>query len=226
MTSDANETCWTVVRAAANGDAAARSAFSEFYAAAIRNYLTARWHGRHHIADVDDASQEVFIECLRPDGALQRADSSRGDFRALLFGVARNVARRFEKRAIERGRVRPEDSAWLQQIASDDAGQTTLFDRSWARSVVFQAKQRHSELAAADGEAGQRRLDLLERRFSGDEMIRDIAASWGVPAQDVHNAYRKARAEFYGCLREVVAAHSPTGADLDEECQRLLAALG
>ncbi|MCA8976638.1 MAG: sigma-70 family RNA polymerase sigma factor [Planctomycetes bacterium] len=226
MTPDGKDTCWTMLRAAAAGDKVARSTFTLLYAATIRDYLGARWRGRHHLADVDDASQEVFVECLRPEGVLQRADPGRGDFRGLLYGVARNVACRFEKRALERGRLRPEDSAWLEQVAADDAGQATMFDRSWARAMVFQAKKRHRELAGADGEAGQRRLDLLERRFGGDEMIRDIAASWGVPAQEVHNAYRKARTEFYRCLREVVAAHAPAGVDLDEECRKLLAALG
>lgn len=221
-----DDTCWTVLRAAANGDPAARSKFTLLYAATIRGYLASRWRGRYLIADLEDASQEVFVECLKPGGVLQRADSSRGEFRGLLFGVTRNVACRFEKRALERGRLRPEDSGWLENTIADDAGQATEFDRSWARAMVFQAKERHRDLALRDGEAGRRRLELLERRFADDEAIRDIAASWGVPAQDVHNAYRKARIEFYRCLREAVAFHAPPGSDLDAECRNLLAALG
>ena len=69
-------------------------------------------------------------------------------------------------------------------------------------------------------------VELLERRFGDDEAIRHIAADWRVPAQDVHNAYRKARSEFYRCLKEVVADHAPEGADLDAECRRLLGLLG
>jgi DNA-directed RNA polymerase specialized sigma24 family protein len=153
---------------------------------------------------------------------LERADVERGDFRGLLFGVTRNVARRFEARALARGRVRPEDSDWLQHVASDEPGQETLFDRSWAQAVIKQTKRMHRERALADGKAGERRIELLERRFGSDEAIREIAAEWDMPAQDVHNAYRKARTEFYGCLREVVAYHAPAGADLDSECRRLL----
>ena len=226
VTSKAGETCWTVIRAAAAGDDVARSTFTAFYLAAVRGYLAARWRGRHHIADLDDASQEVFVECLKPHGVLQRADASRGDFRGLLFGVTRNVACRFERRALDNGRLRPEDSAWLQDVVADEAGQATLFERSWARSVIFQAKRRHRELAAVDGDAGSRRIELLEGRFGGDEPIRDIAAAWGVSAQDVHNAYRKARSEFYRCLREVVADHAHAGSDIDEECRAVLSALG
>jgi hypothetical protein len=47
-----------------------------------------------------------------------------------------------------------------------------------------------------------------------------------VPAQDVHNAYKKARKEFYRCLREVVAFHRPGVTDLDGECRALLSMLG
>ena len=221
-----SETCWTVLRAASKGDAAARSTFSRSYVATIRDYLEARWRGRRLAAEVEDATQEVFIECLKPGGVLERADERRGDFRAVLFGVTRNVARRFEERAIERGRVRPEDSAWLEEISSDEAGQATLFDRGWARSLVRQAKELHRGRAYADGTFGRRRIELLERRFGDQEALRQIASRWGLSSQDVHLDYRRARSEFYRCLREVVAAHAPVGADLDAECRRLIDLLG
>lgn len=219
------DTCWTVLRAAAAGDALARATFARSYAATIRGYLQARWRGGPLQSEIADATQEVFVECLKSGGVLERADASRGDFRGLLFGVVRNVARRFEQRAAQPGRIRPEDSAWLQQVVADDAGQSTLFDRSWAQAIVREAKRRHRELALGDGGAGGRRLELLERRFGGDEAIRHIAASWGLPAQDVHRDYRRARAEFYRCLRDVVAFHAMAGADLDAECLRLLTLL-
>jgi DNA-directed RNA polymerase specialized sigma24 family protein len=225
MQPDPADTCWTVVRAASRGDAEARASFSRTYAATIRGFLAARWKGRLLAAETNDATQEVFVECLKPGGVLESADAQCGDFRGLLFGVTRNVARRFEERALAGRQLRPEDSAWLQNIASDDPGQATLFDRSWAQALMRISKRRHRELALADGQAGERRLEILERRFRGDEAIREIAATWGVPAQEVHNAYRKARTEFYACLREVVAYHAPTGADLDAECRRVLAQL-
>jgi DNA-directed RNA polymerase specialized sigma24 family protein len=220
--SDADDTCWTVLRAASRGDAEARSRFSRFYAAAIRSYLEARWHGRLLASEVDDATQEVFVECLKPGGVLDHADAARGDFRGLLFGVARNVARRFEERAVRRGKLIPNEGEAYEQLPADDPGQATLFDRSWARALIRQSKRRHKERAKDQGPEAERRIELLERRFGGGEEIRTIAAAWGVPAQEVHNAYRKARTEFYGCLREVVAFHAPAGSDLDSECRRLL----
>lgn len=222
MPKDPGDTCWTVVRAASKGDAEARAEFSRFYAATIRGYLDVRWRGRVLASETEDALQEVFLECLREDGALDRADPERGDFRGFLFGVTRNVARRFEQRARKRGRLRPEESDWFQHVASDDPGQATIFDRSWAKDLMRKSKRLHRERAQADGIAGQRRIELLERRFGNDEAIRSIAARWEVPAQEVHNAYRKARTEFYGCLRDTIAVHVSAGADLDLECRRLL----
>lgn len=215
-----------MLRAAADGNARARSTFSRSYEATIRSFLDARWRGRVLSTEIADATQEALLECVKPNGVLARADENRGDFRGLLFGVVRNVARRFEERAQQRGLIRPEDSAWLQHVASDDAGQATLFDRGWARSLMRQAKKLHQARALLDGEAGRRRIELLERRFGDDEAIRHIAANWGVPAQEVHNAYRKARTEFYRCLVEVVDAHCPSTPDIDAECRRLLGLLG
>jgi len=213
------------LRAASSGDQLARSRFARDYLSIVRQFLEARWRGRALGDQVEDAAQEVFLECLKPGGTLERAEQGRGSFRGLLFAVTRNVARRYEKHAMERGPVRPAESAWLQQIAADDTGQATLFERSWARSLLLLAKRRHVELANADGEAGHRRIELLERRFGGDETIRHIAARWGVPSQEVHNAYRKAREEFRHCLRQVVRFHSPEEADVDAECRRLLGLL-
>lgn len=222
MPTQPQETCWTILHAAAAGDAPARSEFSRRYLAVAREFLEARWSGRGLQTEVDDATQEVLLECLKPGGVLERADQARGEFRGLLFGVARNVARRFEERAAKHGRLRPEDSAWLDHVASDEPGQATLFDRGWARSLVCQAKELYQARAHLLGDAGRRRFELLERRFGNGEPIRHIAQSWGVPTQDVHNAYRKARTEFYSCLCEIVRTHAADGADIGAECRRLL----
>jgi len=215
-----------MISAAARGDDAARATFSRDYGGTVRRYLEQRWAGRPMEEQVEDAVQEVFVECLKPGGVLERADAERGDFRGFLYGVTRNVARGLEKRLVERGRIRPEESGWLLQIADDEAGQATLFDRGWAQTLVEQATRMHRQRSLADGEDGVRRIELLERRFGNDEAPRDIAEDWGVAAQDVHNQYRKARIEFFRCLRDVVAAHAAPGANLDAECRRLLDLLG
>ena len=223
VSSPTNETCWTVIRAAAIGDSAAQATFARTYEATIRSYLETRWRGRPLAHEAADAVQEVFIECFKPGGVLERADSNHGEMRGLLRRVTQNVARRFEERAVQKGRIRPDDSSWLAEVLSDNPGQATMFDRCWAHSVISEATARFRELALQDGEAGQRRVELLERRFGSDEAIREIASSWGLPAQDVHNAYKKARKDFYRCLCAEIAFHRPDAVDLEHECREVLA---
>jgi hypothetical protein len=58
--------------------------------------------------------------------------------------------------------------------------------------------------------------------------VRDIAAALGEGDVDViHNAYRRARREFRGFLREVVARHTGASQEhLDSECRRVTEMLG
>ena len=214
-----------MLRAAAHGDSQARSTFVELYTTAIRGFLGGRWRRRPLADEIDDAVQEIFVECFKVGGVLERADAERGHFRGLLYGVVRNVARRMEERALDHGRIRPDESAWIDQLASDDAGQTTLFDQSWARGVMRESMNRMLTTAQDAGEQAVRRCELLQRRFGDGESIRDIAAEWKVPAQHLHNDYRKARGEFYRSLREVVAFHASSTIDIDAECRRLISLL-
>jgi len=88
-------TCWTVVRAAAAGSPADRDELARRYLAVVRAYLAARWRGSDLRRDLEDAVQEVFIECFRAGGAVEAAGAGRvPHFRAFLYGVAR----RFEGR--------------------------------------------------------------------------------------------------------------------------------
>lgn len=222
----ADATCWTLVRSAAAGDDDARLQFSRTYEKVARDFLRSRWRGRRLLADVEDAAQEVFLEFLKPGGALGRAEEGEGSFRALLFAVCRNVARRFEEQAIHHRRLLPADTAWARELAADEPGQRTLFDRAWAEVVLQEARDLHRSRCEREGDAGRLRFRILDRRFGDGDPIRDLAREWGLAAQDLHNAYRKARREFYACLREVVAYHAPNATDLDRECERLLELLG
>src|SRR5947208_4208490 len=99
MPRTSESTCWTVIRAAAGGRAADREELARRYLGVVRAYLGARWRGSALRDDVDDATQEVFVECFRRNGAVEAAAAGRvPGFRAFLYGVARNVARRFESR--------------------------------------------------------------------------------------------------------------------------------
>src|SRR5271163_1876327 len=119
----AESTCWTVIRAAAAGSPTDREEIARRYLGVVRAYLVARWRGSDLRPDVDDAVQEVFVECFRQGGVLQAVDAGRvPNFRPFLYGVVRNVARRFESRPVQ-------TAVQLPEIAADEDSLSHLFER-------------------------------------------------------------------------------------------------
>ena len=202
-------TCWTVIEAAASGSDAARAAFADTYLPVVQAYLRARWRGSVMSGEVDDACQEVFIDMLREQGALGRADRERGGFRPYLFGVVRNVARYFESR---RNYLRTREHQPAMDLHTFDAREEELgitFDKAWARALIHEATGRMRDRAYTMDAEAQRRLELLELRFQEGVPIREIASRWSLPPEQVHRAYARARREFRSVLIEVVSFHMP-----------------
>ena len=141
--SASESTCWTVIRAAAAGSPADRDELARRYLSVVRAYLAARWRGSGLRPDVDDAVQEVFVECFRQGGALEAAWAGRvPSFRAFLNGVVRNVARRFESRPVRAATPLPENQA-------DEESLSRLFERTWAQAIMSEAAQLPAATAAA-----------------------------------------------------------------------------
>jgi RNA polymerase sigma factor (sigma-70 family) len=213
-------TCWTLIRDAAAGDPAARDRFARVYLSVVRAYLAARWRTRRH--SVEDAAQDVFVECFRSGGLLEKADAERpGGFQAFLLGAVRNVARRHE------ARTRPADQL-PPELPADETGPAEVFDRAWAKTLLREAGRVQEEAARRSGPAAVRRVQLLRLRFQEGLPIREIAVRWGVEAARLHHEYATAREEFRSALRAVVAFHHPTAAaaDLDRLSAELLSFLG
>jgi RNA polymerase sigma-70 factor (ECF subfamily) len=213
-------TCWTMIRDAAGGDPAARDRFARVYLPVVKAYLAARWRTSRH--DADDAAQDVFVECFRAGGLLEKADPDRdGGFRAFLLGAARNVARRHEVR-------KRLDAQLPADLPADDTGPAEAFDRAWARSLLKEAGRIQEERAGHAGPAAVRRVQLLRLRFGDGLPIRAIAELWGDDAAKLHHEYATAREEFLAALREVVAFHHPSGTDteIDRACSKLLGLFG
>jgi RNA polymerase sigma-70 factor (ECF subfamily) len=220
-------TVWTVIRHAAEGVASARASFAETYLPVVRAYLAARWRGTSLIDEVDDATQEVFVDFFKEGGALTRLRADEpGGFRAFLFGVVRNAALHAETRRRRRGGRVEGGSPEVERIAGDEESASHAFDRAWAVAMVHQARRLQGERASSAGEEAVRRTEILRLRFQEGLPIRDIATAWGVDAAAVHYQYARARKEFAAALREVVAEHHPgTDAEIDERCESLLALL-
>jgi RNA polymerase sigma-70 factor (ECF subfamily) len=214
-------TCWTVIRAAAAGSPVDREELARRYLGVVRGYLAARWRGSGLRAELDDAVQEVFVECFRQGGAVEAAGAGRvPGFRAFLYGVVRNVARRFEERPVRAAGPLPE------ALASEE-NRSRLFERAWAQAIMTEAAQLQRRQAGERGPEAVRRVELLRLRFEEELPIRTIAERWGVPAAELHHAYARAREEFNDALLEVVAFHHPgSPAEVEQEAASLLAALG
>jgi RNA polymerase sigma-70 factor (ECF subfamily) len=217
-------TSWGILEAAAAGDHEARACFVARYQPLIRSYFAARWRHSPLLHDLDDAVQDVFVECLRSGGALDRAQPELpGGFRAFLYGLVRNIARRFEAR---RATKDPLDAVDPDQIAADEDTLSRVFDRAWAQTVMREAAERQASLAAMAGPDAQRRLELLRLRFQEELPIREIARRWHIEPAVLHREYAKARKEFRAAIRDVLATrHALEGLAIDRECAELLALL-
>lgn len=216
------ETSWSLIDAAAEGEMAARDRFVRTYRPFIERALLARWGSRAEAMDVEDALQEIFLDCFRHEGALTRANPERGGFRAFLFGVTRHVALRFEERLARRKArqlaAEPEPE-WLCPLPQ-------AFDRSWAISILEEARVSHRAWAERRGDAALRRVRLLELRFRDHKSGREIASELGLSEKGLEKAAALARREFEAILRQTIARHDPgDAAHLDDECRALLKAL-
>jgi RNA polymerase sigma factor (sigma-70 family) len=220
---DTGSTCWEMLDAAVAGNRAARSSFAQRYEPLVRTYLAARWRNPPLLSELDDAIQEVFVECLKSGGVLQKAKPDRpGGFRPFLYGLIRNVARRFEscRPSPDRAEIEPE------AIPSDEDTYSRVFDRAWAKSVMREAGDRQAANAALAGPEAMKRVELLRLRFQEDLPIREIAERWHSDPAHLHREYAKAREEFRTALKDVLASfHAVGGAALERECTELLAML-
>ena len=221
---DRDSTCWTLLRDAAAGGDVPRAEFVSRYAPVVRSYLGARWRNSTLIQDLDDTMQDVFVECLREGGLLERARADRpGGFRAFLYGAVRKVALRVEAKWSRRTAREPADVLDLDSVPGREETLSRVFDRAWAKSVMREAAQRQSVLAAQRGQAAIYRVELLRLRFHEAMPIREIAQLWDVDAASLHHEYARARQEFRSALREVVSFHHPgPPGEVDRECEHLL----
>jgi DNA-directed RNA polymerase specialized sigma24 family protein len=197
------------------------------YAQMVRAYLAVRWRGSRLLRELDDTVQDVFLECLRADGLLDRARDDRpGGFRAFLYGAVRNVARRAEARRARQLAHEPVDVVELQGIPGREEALSRVYDRAWAKAVVREAAERQSVLAARRGEAALGRVELLRLRFHEGMPIREIARLWGLDAASLHHEYARERQGFRSALRDVIAFHHPgSPEEVGCECAQLLSLL-
>ena len=220
-------TCWTLIESAAAGHQDARSEFAARYLPVVRAYLQSRWKGRLSAEELEDAVQEVFVECLRERGVLARLLAGRKDgFRSFLLGVVRNVALRVESSRRRRPDSPQPESFHPEDLSHDERSVSRAFDRAWATTIMREAARRQADGAQHRDEDALRRVELLRLVFQQGRSIQEIAEQWRVPAPTLHHEYARARREFQRALEGVIAFHHPGAhAAIERECRELLSLL-
>lgn len=225
---DHASTCWTVIHAAAAGSRDDGEEFALRYRPVIAAFLATRWRRPSNDERVQDAVQEVFLECFKTGGVLEHmAGAPAESFRSFLFGVVRNVAKRHESRSARLRRAAPPTETPLDERVDDETSMSRAFDRAWANAILVEAAALQRCQAEQGDAAARRRVELLRLRFGEDRPIRAIAQAWNLDAAVVHQQYRTARREFRRALLEVMGFHHPGAPSrARRELRSLLAVLG
>jgi RNA polymerase sigma factor (sigma-70 family) len=217
---DGPTTSWTAVQSASTQDRRARSRFALRYAPVIRRYLASRWRIATDSQLIDDGIQEVFVECFKRDGALERVRPGRdGGFRAYLYAVTRNVARTLER---QRRRV-PAPTAELDREPEDGDRPSVAFDRAWARLVTADAMTEFRDSCSEPVELLQ--LEVLRLRYHEGLPPRQIAQRiGGLDARRISKLIERGLRRYKACLLVVLRRSSPTATDreLERSCRELL----
>jgi RNA polymerase sigma factor (sigma-70 family) len=207
-----DSTAWSVIKGAGAGEQGARERFAAAYGVVIRAYLSARWRLPQEHQEIDDGTQEVFVQCFKPGGALQGVDpSGPARFRTYLYAIVRHVAERIE-RSNGRRRLAQEPSAGLDELELAEATLSRVFDRAWVGMITRRA---WLLMAARSEEGGRDRIQILDLRFREGLQSGEIAARLHLDPGYVYQQLRNAKRDFRAALVEVVGSYHP-GASREE----------
>jgi RNA polymerase sigma factor (sigma-70 family) len=228
-------TSWSVIlKAASDDDADARLALAllcEAYWYPVYAYI--RRQGADQ-ADAEDLTQAYFARFL-DKRVVREVRPERGRFRAFLLVSVRNFLHneRDRVRAQKRGGGRRLISldaevaeGRLQSLPVDTLTPETLFERSWAQTVIERVREHLMQDAARRGTA--ERTARLCPYLTGAEPeggSAPLAREWGVSETAVRVALHRLRQRFGRLLREEIARTVEEPGEVDDEVRRLLAVL-
>lgn len=216
-------TSWTLVARAAGGDSDSREAFARIYGPVIAAYLAARWRVALGADEVQDAMNEVFLQCFKQGGALGRVEDRReGGFRAYLYGITRNVAGTLR----QAHRKEASGESAIAGAPSDEQTMSQVFDRAYAVALTREARYVMAMNAATDLGASQR-LRALELMYEEGMPSREVAQRLGIEPSAVYPLLTRARKDFKVALLQVMAENHPgeTLPELENRCLDVLSAL-
>ena len=190
-------TCWTQVRGRCERR---RSSSLSVLAAPTCHWCgrscRRRWRKTPLQAEVDDAVQDTFVECMRQDGPLERAEEDRGDFRGYLFGVVASRGLSTSKNARAAGRTTMQTRTSPRSKAATRTV-SAVFDRQWAHTLMREA----GDLMRVRAAASSPRCEAASRTYCACDSPRSCRSvrsqfNGSMEPDAVHRAYAKAREEF------------------------------
>lgn len=226
-------TAWSrVLRAASPKDEIARPALAELCEAYwYPLYAYARRRGRSPAA-AEDAVQSFFVRLIDKE-ILQYADPDRGRFRGFLASAFRQfLAKEHEAATAQKrspGSLSPIDAvageARFAAAIADHVTAERLFEYDWALTVVEQARTTLEREQDTPEKAA--RFAALAGTMTGQTTvpIAELAARMGLRDGTVRVAIHRLRQRYAQILRDAIAATLDDGESVDDELQRLMAAL-
>ncbi|MFM1871718.1 MAG: hypothetical protein RL398_1140 [Planctomycetota bacterium] len=218
---------WMLVRAAAGGSAGALELLCERCRPLVERWLWFRWRHSPFVGLIEDATQEVFVECLRPDGALSHADPARSEhgFDAYLRGVVAHVAARVERRYARDFAHRRRLAVAAARADLPQHAVEAQMDRRWVRAVLARALARLETPQFATKMAHSAR-EFLALHLEQGLPVREIARRWHLHAAQVHELRRRAMRRLKNAVLHVLGkSHCRAAADEREAARELLALL-
>jgi len=236
-------THWSVILAAAQTQAqpeVARAALAQLcqtYWAPLYTFVRGRGYNSH---DAQDLTQSFFAYLIEHK-IYARADRTKGKFRSFLLASIKNFLGHAYQReqTLKRGgalaflpleAAQSEVAESLFQTYSASAApinQDTIFDRSWAETLVETAMEKLAEEQRSEGK--QKLFEKLRIFLSGSAdplpAYDKLAISLSVPASTLRSYVTRLRARYREFLRAEVRRTVATDSEVNGELRELFRVL-
>jgi RNA polymerase sigma-70 factor (ECF subfamily) len=176
-----------VLDAVARGNRDAFRRIVRAYSLPLRSYLA---NLIHHLHDVDDVAQDVFLAAYRGLHTFQRG----GDFGAWLRGIARHKAYKHLRRAAARGRAMDGFREELARAVEADLEPAAAPHRTETIEALLHCIERLPD-----------RLKRVVRAGLGGDKPSDLADELGTSVGAVYNLHYRANRLLRTCLQKEIS---------------------
>lgn len=220
-------TQWQLVTELATGENSSRTdrILNRLCAAYDRPVLAYLHHLGFSAADAEDLRQNFFLTVIQGRRLIARADRGQGRFRDYLRKSLRHFALNAlrDARAAKRGGGVPHETLDLHDERSNMETPDTIFDRTWAQTVLDRANRRLAEELAAKGKSEiWRELEPHLDRWNSPESQSVVAARLNLTATALSTELNRLRTRYQHILRALIGEIVSTPQEVDDELRYLV----